>query len=314
MFDFIEALEDIQSNITTEIINDIVTHNIDIRPIFYGKYKLLLDIKPVKNTGFYKINNITKNKCYSSEKYIIPIDCFDNVIDNMECPHSYIRIMGPKIDNISYIRLINENTYISLNIYNDDIFEIAYLDEHVQKSNSNEISIFIKLRDNVKKEDIYKYYNTKFYNILKNITDNNIFDYKNYFITFVNNKITIRDFHPLFFEILNYGYIKFYKDINKPNKIFILFNYRKLYQYIIKRSLILDKFINYILMFNNNIPNITDFLNLQRNKGEEKIIFNNIEITLTNNIRYIPDYVLNLICLGDTYTNNIGMYEITVIN
>lgn len=57
MFDFNSILEDI-SNAPDECINDIITFNIDIRCCFYGKYKLLLDMLPVGNTGFYKINNI----------------------------------------------------------------------------------------------------------------------------------------------------------------------------------------------------------------------------------------------------------------
>ena len=57
MFDFNSTLEDINNN-SSEIIDNILSSNMDIRCCFYGKYKLLLDMTPVGNTGFYIINNI----------------------------------------------------------------------------------------------------------------------------------------------------------------------------------------------------------------------------------------------------------------
>lgn len=59
MFDFNSTIEDINGNVD-DIAEDIALSNLDIRSIFYGKYKLLLELEPVKNTGFYKITNISE--------------------------------------------------------------------------------------------------------------------------------------------------------------------------------------------------------------------------------------------------------------
>ena len=76
------------------------------------------------------------------------------------------------------------------------------------------------MHNNIIRKDIYNYYNTEFYNILKTITNNNVFDYKNYFKYITNSIIEIRAY-PVFFEILNLGYIKFYRNISNPNIVFI---------------------------------------------------------------------------------------------
>lgn len=315
MFDFNSTLEDV-SNAPAELTNDIITSNMDIRCCFYGKYKLLLDMLPVGNTGFYKITNILEKKCYNSAKYIIPFECFDNIINNMKCIHSYISILGQEVDETSYLPLLNTvNTYNSLNVYNDNIFEIAYLYGASQGAINEKRYVFIKMHNNIIRKDIYNYYNTEFYNILKTITNNNVFDYKNYFKYITNSIIEIRAY-PVFFEILNLGYIKFYRNISNPNIVFILFNYIKLYKYMNKKNVILDKYIKYMLGFTEDAPNITDFPHMLKNTSTKKIVFfkneHMLEVSLTNNIGNIPDYILNLVRFDDINTHNIGLFKIII--
>lgn len=80
MFDFNSTLEDV-SNAPAELTNDIITSNMDIRCCFYGKYKLLLDMLPVGNRGFYKINNI--NQDFYKNPYSISDLYFEDILNQM---------------------------------------------------------------------------------------------------------------------------------------------------------------------------------------------------------------------------------------
>ena len=132
MFDFNSTIDDIHSNIT-EITDDIITHSIDIRSIFYGKYKLLLELEPVKNTGFYKITNISLSACYNSNRYIIPLEHFETILDYKMERTTLLGLLNKSYKKVSekYAQLINTSAHPSsvgnsIGIYQDDIFEVVY--------------------------------------------------------------------------------------------------------------------------------------------------------------------------------------------
>jgi hypothetical protein len=180
MYDFNNILNDIQveQNATT---NNIVMSNIDIRCLFYGKYKLLLDITPVPNTNYYKINNIADSNVKIKSSYIIPRDKFTNIlitdfisIDFLHHIYDTFRERTLKyykvlIDNTN--KIVDNQNFIS--VRSNTIFEIAFLGGYDKGNTISEDAIFIKFNDNITFEDIKDVYDTNFYKELDNVLKNN---------------------------------------------------------------------------------------------------------------------------------------------
>ena len=324
MFDFNNTIEDIKDN-ANNISNDIIVNNLDIRTIFYRKYKLLLDIIPVKCSKFYKVTNISETACYSNNRYIIPLNYFeyildfkiDQIIQEFTSYNSYKEVYE------KYKQIINttSNTRGVLNnitIYQDDVFEIVYLYGYDREKTNGNVTVFIRFKEDLNLDIINNLNNSnEFYDILNNITNKGVFDLHYY--TNIINKRSDSYLHPLFLELLNRSYIKFYKDINNSNKFYFLFNYKKLYSYMKDDGEeTLNTIIKYAVGFNIEVVKITEFNYLSKNIISKNEIFKNdthtVGVTLTNKIKKIPEYVLNTVLHGDLYTNNIGMYEITIIN
>ena len=323
MFDFNSTIDDIHGNVNG-ITEDILLSNLDIRVIFYNKYKLLLELEPVKNTKFYKIINISESGCYSNNRYIIPLIYFETLID-----YKMKRIIMETILHSSYKEVYEKYKQIinttsnqnglsnSINIYQDDIFEVAYLYGYVRETTNGNVTTFIRIKEDINLEAINNLVGSdEFYGILNIIKNNNVFDF-NYYYTNIINKIVSRDFSSLFSRLLNNGYIKLYKDISNRNKFYILFNYKELYMYMKNKDDDLDAVIKHMLGFNTDVTKITDFPYYPENKSGKNVVFKNsthtLEVTLTNKIENMPEYVLNAVKFNDDNTRNIGMYEVTVI-
>ena len=180
MYDFNNILNDIQveQNTTT---NNIVMSNIDIRCLFYGKYKMILDITPVPNTDYYKINNIADSNVKIKGSYIIPQDKFTNIlitdfisIDFLHHIYDTFRERTLKyykvlIDNTN--KIVDNQNFIS--VRSNTIFEIAFLGGYDKGNTISENAIFIKINDNITFEDIKDIYDTNFFRELDNILKNN---------------------------------------------------------------------------------------------------------------------------------------------
>lgn len=323
MFDFNSTIDDIQGNVN-DIAEDIISSNLDIRTIFYNKYKLLLELEPVKNTKFYKITNISLSACYNSNKYIISLEHFETILDYKMERTTIVGLLNKSYKKVSekYKQLLNTTTTPleignTICIYQDDIFEVVYLYGYDREKTNGNVTVFIKIKEDINLDDINNLVSSnEFYDILNIIKNNNIFDFNYYYINIIN-KIVSRDFHPKFLELLNRGYIKLYKDINNRNKFYILFNYKKLYLYQKDSDDDLDAVIKHMLGFNTDVTKITDFPYYPENKSGKNVVFKNsthtLEVTLTNKIENIPEYVLNAVKFNDDNTRNIGMYEVTVI-
>ena len=323
MFDFNSTTEDINNN-SSENIDNIVLSNLDIRLIFYNKYKLLLELEPVKNSKFYKVTNISDSACYSNNRYIIPLTYFENVLDYKMEKILTIGTLNMSYKKVAekYVQLINTTTHPlefgnNMSIYQDDIFEVVYLYGYDREKTNGNVTVFIRIKEGFNLDVINNLVGgDEFYNILNNITNNGILDF-NYYYTNIINKIVSRDFHPMFLVILNKSYIKLYKDINNKNKFYILFNYKKLYLHMKYNNDSLDAFIKHMLGFNKGVTKITDFPYFPNNSSGKKVLFKNsthiLEVTLTNKIENIPEYVLNTVRYSTSDTHDIGMYEVTVI-
>ena len=323
MFDFNSTTEDINNN-SSEIIDNIVLSNLDIRSIFYNKYKLLLELEPVKNSKFYKVTNISDSACYSNNRYIIPLTYFESTLDYKMERTTIVGLLNKSYKKVAgkYAQLINTTTTPleignNISIYQDDIFEVVYLYGYDREKNNGNVTVFIRIKEDLNLDVIINLVGSdEFYDILNIIKNNNIFDF-NYYYTNIINKIVSRDFSSLFSRLLNNGYIKLYKDINNRNKFYILFNYKELYMYMKNKDDNLDVVIKHMLGFNTAVTKITDFPYYPENKSGKNVVFKNsthiLEVTLTNKIENIPEYVLNAVKFNDDNTRNIGMYEVTVI-
>lgn len=303
---------------------DITLSNLDIRVIFYNKYKLLLELEPVKNTKFYKIINISESGCYSSNRYIITLNHFESILDYKMERTTLLGLLNKSYKKVSekYAQLINTSAHPSsvgnsIGIYQDDIFEVVYLYGYNREKTNGNVTTFIRIKEDINLDVINNLGSSdEFYDILNIIKNNNVFDF-NYYYTNIINKIVSRDFSSLFSRLLNNGYIKLYKDINNRNKFYILFNYKELYMYMKNKDDDLDAVIKHMLGFNTDITKITDFPYYPENKSGKNAVFKNsthtLEVVLTNKIENIPEYVLNTVKFNNDNTHNIGMYEITVI-
>lgn len=323
MFEFNSTIEDINGDVNG-IAKDLILSNLDIRVIFYNKYKLLLELEPVKNSKFYKITNISDKACYSNNRYIISLTYFENTLDYKMERTAILNILNKSYKKVAekYKQLINTTTTpleIGNNIstYQDGIFEVIYLYGYDREKTNGNVTVFIRIKEEVDLVTINNFGCTnEFYDILNNITNKGVFDFFYYYENIIN-KIVKRDFHPQFLEFLNSSYIKLYKDVNNYNKFYILFNYKKLYSYMRDADDSLDTIIKYMLGFNNGVTKITDFIHFSKiNDGKKSIVKNSthtLEVVLTYKIENIPDYVLNTVRFSDSDTLDIGMYEVTVI-
>lgn len=323
MFDFNSTIDDIHGNVNG-ITEDILLSNLDIRVIFYNKYKLLLELEPVKNTKFYKIINISESGCYSNNRYIIPLIYFETLIDYKMGRATLLGLLNKSYKKVSekYAQLINTTAHPSsignsISIYQDDIFEVVYLYGYDRGKTNGNVTTFIRIKEDINLDVINNLVSSdEFYDILNIIKNNNVFDF-NYYYTNIINKIVSRDFSSLFSRLLNNGYIKLYKDISNRNKFYILFNYKELYMYMKNKDDDLDAVIKHMLGFNTDVTKITDFPYYSENKSGKNVVFKNsthtLEVILTNKIENIPEYVLNAVKFNDDNTRNIGMYEVTVI-
>lgn len=324
MFDFNSTIDDIQGNVN-DITDDIILSNLDIRTIFYNKYKLFLELEPVKNTKFYKITNISLSACYNSNRYIIPLEHFETILSYKMIRTTIVGLLNKAYKKVAekYAQIINTTTTQleignNISIYQDDIFEVVYLYGYNREKTNGNVTTFIRIKEDINLDVINNLGSSdEFYDILNIIKNNNVFDF-NYYYTNIINKIVSRDFSPLFLKLLNNGYIKLYKDINNRNKFYILFNYNELYMYMKNKDDDLDAVIKHMLGFNKDVTEITEFPHYPENTSSKKVIVKNstytLEVTLTNKIENIPEYILNTVKFNNNNTHNIGMYKITVIN
>ena len=179
MYDFNNILNDIQveQNTTT---NNIVMSNIDIRCLFYGKYKMILDITPVLNTDYYKINNIADSNVKIKGSYIIPRDKFTNILITDFISLDFIHHMYDTFEEctLKYKVLINNTNKIVdnqnfISVCSNNIFEIVFLGGYDKGNNMSDDTVFIKINDNITFEDIKDVYVTNFYKELDNVLKNN---------------------------------------------------------------------------------------------------------------------------------------------
>lgn len=332
MFDFNSTLEDINNN-SSEIIDNILSSNMDIRCCFYGKYKLLLDMTPVGNTGFYKINNI--NHQFYKNPYSISDLYFEDILNQMPYRKGSCSVRNDCIDEFKvFSNMINSNIndINKIKLYSDGYFIIITM-----LSYDSKYGVFIKLNEH-KDVDFENIYDNTFYDVLNDV-NNGVFDFKSYYKNIIGSSINTIEDLPIYygFQSLMRGYvIRFYHDIKVPNKFYFLFNFSVLNR---KRAYNYDRLnrdiqtiigINYNKnirvdlfksLYNKSNDTYASLKSLLSKKPRPVIVDTNnhkLEVKLTADLKNIPEYVINTVKTGSEYCkeydeNAIGMYEITVI-
>ena len=231
MFDFNNVLNNDNGidNVSQEIAGQtFINKNTKLmREAFFEKYNVIIDIKSIKNSGFYRITNISNwsKSYYSDKRYIIP-DCYiDTIMQNTTTQNTYY--IGDDIVNKQYKDLIDSSNSINnrcdISIIYDDMFELVVIYD-----NYTYYEVFIKFRDDASYKAISSYVsNSNFKEVLYNIKNKNLLNYNNYYTTITNRnyKNSLKYFS---LNLIKRGFVRFYKDPNISNKFYFIFNYTTL--------------------------------------------------------------------------------------
>jgi hypothetical protein len=321
MFDFNNIIEDNNSN---EITDRIYLSMLDIRVLFFNKYKYLIEVEnPSDNIEFQKITNIINNtygdkdnkRPFIMEKqFHLLLEKYFKVIDTKQLYPGY-RKSEPYFVNS------DENKQI---IYTDSIFiiEEMIIDTGSFSTFSNECSYSIKL-DLKNNDDIIEKisdltYPLLYNKVIGNITEGclNPLNYYNKLLDICDN-VTLEgiDSYMLNYNLLK-GTVLFYMDNNSPNKFYFIYDTIYMRSILHKRlvtqnkKLCSDNRFIYLFKFgNDNLYNFIEGCILNREKQTTIApIYNNsivnvniienvpvyVKLTIDNDLSEIPEYVRNL--------------------
>lgn len=301
MFDFNNILKN-EDNISQEIAGDLfINKNTNLmRKAFFEKYNVIIDIKLIKNSGFYRITNISNysKSYYSDKRYIIPECYIDIIMQNTTIQNTYY--IGENIVNSQYKDLIDSSKSINkrcdISIVYDDIFELAIIHDDYTY-----YEVFIKFRDDVSYKVISNYVsNSNFKEILYNIKNKNTLNYNNYYTTITGRNYK-NSLEYLSLCLIKNGMVRFYKDPNISNKFYFIFNYATL---ITNYS---SEMLNYMTQYFKDIVGLDEcvdigdyFISLQQEEFMEmtfksKIVNHKVFMKISKDSSLIPKYITNMI-------------------
>jgi hypothetical protein len=301
MFDFNNVLKN-EDNISQEIAGDLfINKNTNLmRKAFFEKYNVIIDIKLIKNSGFYRITNISNysKSYYSDKRYIIPECYIDIIMQNTTIQNTYY--IGENIVNTQYKDLIDSSKSINkrcdISIVYDDIFELAIIHDDYTY-----YEVFIKFRDDVSYKVISNYVsNSNFKEILYNIKNKNTLNYNNYYTTITGRNYK-NSLEYLSLCLIKNGMVRFYKDPNISNKFYFIFNYATL------NTNYSSEMLNYITQYFKDIVGLDEcvdigdyFISLQQEEFMEmtfksKIVNHKVFMKISKDSSLIPKYITNMI-------------------
>ena len=322
MFDFNTVLNDDIDNISQEIVGDLfINKNTNlIRKTFFEKYNVIIDIKPIKNSGFYRITNISNySKSYYSDKhYIIPECYIDTIMQNTTIQKTYY--IGEDIVSTQYKDLIDSsksiNTRCDMSIVYDDMFEFVIIyDNYIY------YEVFIKFRDDASYKVISSCVsNSNFKEVLYNIKNKNILNYNNYYTTITDRNYK-NSLHSLSLRLIKSGYVRFYKDPNISNKFYFIFNYNTLqndaYSAMLKG---MTQYFKDIVGLDECVDVGYYFIRIPQKEVmkmtfKSKIVNHKVFMKISKVSSLIPKYITNMINYknGLKETRELSVLEITVI-
>lgn len=317
MFDFNNVIEDNNSKETTD---KVFLSMLDIRVLFFNKYKYLIEVKnPSEDKGFQKITNIidntygnkdNKNPFIMEKQFHLLLEKYFKVIDTKQLYPGY-KEHEPYFTNNS-----KKTEQI---IYTDGIFMIEEISEGPLHIFSSDHDYSIKLasyNDKLIEQITDLSYPSNYNKIVRAITEGCLSS-----LNYYNKLLEICEYVTLEGSVsymLNYnllkGAIQFYMDKGNPNKFYFVYDTIYMRQLLHKRLVTQnkklcdnDRFV-YLFKFGNN--DLYDFMEAcLLNRGKQttiapiynianvNVVENNpvcVKLTIDSDLSEIPEYVRNL--------------------
>jgi hypothetical protein len=303
MFDFNDVKKEINTN-SNDIFTDISLDLLDINPceLFYKLYGLPIIGKKIEEIeNFYYIDNVWDTEAYSyvnSDICNIPLTILDTTLID---PKNKFNTLYKNVDNLvmykKILSYLTENAgyipnFSPICIYKNNYFTIFNVGEIYPCSN-----YYIMLnKDEIKKDK-------KILNTLFNLYNNNtkceynkiikilpkVLDYKLY----INDITNLYKGHvKMYFDnqLLSYGNIRFYKDIdnNKAYFIYDLYSIRNACKF---NDSMYNEFMRLLSLPNDTKYRIIDNIKSDNYTYTTKINKYKLNIHITSNLKEVPDYI-----------------------
>lgn len=317
MFDFNNVIEDNNSKETTD---KVFLSMLDIRVLFFNKYKYLIEVKnPSEGKGFQKITNIidntygnkNNNSPFIMEKqFHLLLEKYFKVIDTKQLYPGYKEHEPYFTNNTKKTEQI---------IYTDGIFMIEEISEGSLHIFSPDHDYSIKLasyNDKLIEQITDLSYPSNYNKIVKDITEGCLSP-----LNYYNKLLEICEYVTLEGAVsymLNYnllkGAIQFYMDNNNHNKFYFIYDTIYMRQLLHKRLVTQNKKLGdddrfvYLFKFGNN--DLYDFMEgYLCNRGKQttiaplynianvNVVENNpvsVKLTIDSDLSEIPEYARNL--------------------
>ena len=316
MFDFNNVIEDNNSKETTD---KVFLSMLDIRVLFFNKYKYLLEVKnPSEDKGFQKITNIIdntygnkNNKCpfIMEKQFHILLEKYFKVIDTKQLYPGYKEHEPYFTNNSKRTEQI---------IYTDGIFMIEEINEGSLAIFSSGCDYSIKLasyNDKLIEQITDLSFPSTYNKVVEDITEGCLtpFNYYNKVTEFYNNAVD--DYEPY---ISNYnllkGAIQFYMDKGNTNRFYFIYDTIYMKQLLHKRLFTQNKKLGdndrFVYLFKFGNKDLYDFMEVCLcNRGKQttiapiynianvNLVENNpvsVKLTIDSDLSEIPEYVRNL--------------------
>lgn len=304
MFDFNDVKKEINTN-DNGVFNEISLDLLDINPckLFYSLYDIPIIGKKIEEVeNFYYIDNVWDTEAYSyvnSDICNIPLTILDNTLID---PKNKVNTLYNKaVDNlVIYKKILNylaENTEYIQNfnpicIYKNNYFTIFKVDEIYPCSN-----YYIMLsKDEIKKDkrnidNLFNLYNNNVkcdYNKIIKILPKAL-DYKLYINGITNlYKEPIKKYFDN--QLLSYGNIRFYKDIDN-NKAYFIYDLYSIHNACKFNDSMYNEFFGLLLLPSDAMHKIIDNIKSDNYTYTTEINEHKLNIHITSNLKEVPDYI-----------------------
>lgn len=317
MFDFNNVIEDNNSKETTD---KVFLSMLDIRVLFFNKYKYLIEVKnPSEGKGFQKITNIidntygnknNKSPFIMEKQFHLLLEKYFKVIDTKQLYPGY-KEHEPYFTNNS-----KKTEQI---IYTDGIFMIEEISEGslIVFSSDRDYSIkLVSYNDKLIEQITDLSYPSSYNKIVSNITEGclNLLNYYNKLLEiceYVTLEGTVS--YMLNYNLLK-GAIQFYMDKSKPNRFYFIYDTIYMRQ-LLHKSLVTqnkelgddDRFVYLFKFGNKDLYDFMDACLCNREKqstvapiyniANVNVVENSqvyVKLTIDSDLSEIPEYVRNL--------------------
>ena len=317
MFDFNNVIED---NNSKETIDKVFLSMLDIRVLFFNKYKYLIEVKtPSEGKEFQKITNIidntygnknNKSPFIMEKQFHLLLEKYFKVIDTKQLYPEYKEYEPYFTNNSKKTEQI---------IYTDGIFMIEEISEGSLTIFSSDHDYSIKLasyNDKLIEQITGLSYPSNYNKIVRDITEECLSP-----LNYYNKLLEICEYVTLEGTVsymLNYnllkGAIQFYMDNNNHNKFYFIYDTIYIRQLLHKRLVTQNKKLGdddrFVYLFKFGNKDLYDFIEVCLcNRGKQttiapiynianvNVVENNpvsVKLTIDSDLSEIPEYARNL--------------------